>query len=357
MKTYGQQFIDAFDAALESLTVLSHQDYSEEDVRHCISVIGAKAELFLKSIAFPSKNPRHNFASFIDEMVVCGVLATHIQYFHDLRDAYNDAKHDPNVRVTLIESINIINNARKTVAELISKNPGLTTAPVLPQSRRLFWIAAWDHYIDGDTEIHIILPGESQHWLGPPTLDIIYIKIDKWDAVKSELADIGVLRDGRDVLPEQQYTAFQTDSDFLQALVYEGEYRELLATLGKHEHRQKLLPGLNRQDSRHSMVLAFLLASIDVAPMASIESIKTDIQSRAFTAYAVPPNYRHTNAIAGGFIEMLSLIPISEWPKINGPIWLTKEKFDSQLPAAIAKHPDYQIIITSQYGIAMMQNI
>jgi hypothetical protein len=37
MRTYGQQFIDTFDVTLTSLTALSHKDYSEEEVRQCVS--------------------------------------------------------------------------------------------------------------------------------------------------------------------------------------------------------------------------------------------------------------------------------------------------------------------------------
>jgi hypothetical protein len=354
MRTYGQQFIDTFDVTLTSLTALSHKDYSEEEVRQCVSTIGTKTELFLKSIAFPSKNSRHNFASFIDEMAVCGVSAAHVQNFHDLRIAYNNAKHEPNVSVTLVESIDVVANARKTAAELVSKNPGSATSPVCQQSRRVFWIAAWDHYISGDTEVQIILPGESDHWLGPPTLDYINIKLVEWDAVKSELADVGVLRDGRGIIPDKQYTAFNTDSDFLQALVYEGEYRELLAVMGKHELRQGLIAGLNRQDSGQWMVLAFLLATIDAAPNASPANLKAAIQAQAFAEYAVPPDYAHSDIIADGFVDMLSQIPEADWPQINGPLWLSKEKFDTQSAAAIAQHPEYKIVVTSQYGIAKL---
>ncbi|TPW23431.1 hypothetical protein FH712_10060 [Marinobacter nauticus] len=356
VQTYGQQFIDAFDAALTSLESLSHKGYSEEDIRHCVSAIGTRTELFLKSIAFPSKNSRHNFASFIDEMATCGLSVTEIQHFHDLRLAYNKAKHEPNARVTLVETIGVVANARATAVDLVSKNPGLATSPVCPQSRRVFWIAAWDHYTSGDTEVHIVLPGESEHWLGPPTLDYINIKLSEWDAVKSELTDVGVLRDGRGLIPDKQYTAFNADSDFLQALVYEGEYRELLGVLGKHELRQELIAGLNRQDSSQWMVLAFLLATVDVAPNVSPATLKGAIQSQAVAAYAVPPDYAHSEKITDGFVNMLSHIPETEWSRINGPLWLSQEQFDVQSVDAIAQHSEYKIVITSQYTVAKLWN-
>lgn len=352
MTSYGDAFVEAFAESLAALRSLSHSNYSEDNVRQVVSRIGTKTELFLKSIVFPQKDSRGNFASFIDELGTCGVSATHVRYFHDLRHAYNAAKHDPNARVTLVESVATLSNARDAALALVTTNSGAVSLPACASTRRVFWIAAWDHYNSGDTEVHVILPGTSDHWLGPPKLDYINISISEWDNVKSEMADVGVLRDGKGLIPEQQYALFNADSDFLQGLVFEGEYRELLSVLGNHESRQELITGLNRQDSGQAMVLAFMLATIDAASYATPDSIGDAIKSQAVAGYAVPLDYGYADYIANGFANMLSQIRASDWRNITGPVWLSEEQYNKCASDALATHPEYSIIVTRQHTMA-----
>jgi hypothetical protein len=177
----------------------------------------------------------------------------------NLRLAYNAAKHDPNTSVKLLDSIEVIRSAHETAQEIVWRGIGLCTSRVKPNADRVFWIAAWDHYIGGDTEVHVILPGESEHWLRPPMFDVVYINLAEWDQIKSKLSIVGVLKDGKGLIPYPQYVSFQSDGDFLQAMVFEGDYRQLISVLAQHEKRQELIPGLNRHDTGQSMILAYRL--------------------------------------------------------------------------------------------------
>ena len=169
MATYGDVFLEDYRASLDALSRLSHDTYTDQDVRDLASKIGMKTELYLKSTVLPAKNPRDNFVSFINDLSYLGVDQNHIVWFHDLRQIYNKAKHDPNAQVTLIETTEVVQNAQKTAKLIVANSLGDSVRRVRSTATRIYWIAAFDHYIDGDTEIHIIIPGESEHWLGPPT--------------------------------------------------------------------------------------------------------------------------------------------------------------------------------------------
>lgn len=355
MPTYGDQFLGEFQSTLDSLQKLTHVDYVEQQIRDHVSKIGGKTELFLKAVAFPRKNPRHDFVSFINELSTCGIDQQEIDRFHDLRRAYNIAKHNPTTSVTLLDSIDVVRDALATARVIVARNIGLCNSRVNPNANRVFWIAAWDHYIGGDTEVHVILPGDSEHWLGPPTFDIVYVNLSEWDVVKSELSDAGVLKDGKGLIPETQYETFRTDSDFLQAIVFEGDYRRLITVLAQHEKRQELIPGLNRHDTGHSMILAYLLAAVDVlGAVSSVDDLKEAITSRARDVYAVPDDYQHSDVLADGFVELFRQLDEKEWQNITGPIWLSEDRYTRRCEKCTAKHAKYDIAIDSDHVVVAL---
>ena len=234
MPTYGDTFLEEYRNTLEQFTQLTHRAYEEQEVRDLVSKIGTKTELFLKATAFPAKNPRDNFFSFIEELSSVGIDQTHIDFFHELRKLYNDAKHAPNVEVTLLASSKTVQDAQETAKRIVNNSIGYSDRSIRPNSNRVYWIAAWDHYTSGDTEIHILIPGESEHWLGPPTFDMIHIKALEWDDVKSKLAGGGKLSNPDGLIPQKQLDQFNVE-DFLAAFAWEGEYRVLLNILAQHE--------------------------------------------------------------------------------------------------------------------------
>ena len=95
--------------------------------------------------------------------------------------------------------------------------------------------------------------------------------------------------------------------DFREAIVFEGEYRTLIATLATHERREDLLPGLRREDDLDSMFLAFTLASIDAATEEKeLDGNWADaIAKRSVETYAVPANFRLLSQLANEFGQMI----------------------------------------------------
>lgn len=352
MPTYGDVFLGDFRGLLTQLAQLTHKAYDEQDVRDLVSKIGTKTELFLKATAFPVKDPRNNFYSFIDELASVGIDQTHIGWFHDLRKLYNDAKHDPNAQVTLLMATETIGKAEKTANLIVGNSIGNSSQTIRSNSNRVYWIAAWDHYTSGDTEIHILIPGESGHWLGPPTFDMINIKVLEWDDVKFKLSVAGKLSNPVGLIPQNQLDLFK-DDDFLAAFVWEGEYRVLLNVLAQHELRQKLITGLNRQDTGHYMQIAVLMAMLDVIGASySIDDLATNIQSQAIASYGVPPEYTHMEYFIEGLKSLAEKIDINQWPNIHGPKWLSEEQWGSE-ENPIALHANGYIMIDSNFTLAM----
>jgi len=355
MTTYGEKFVAEIETAINSLERLIHIDYEEYQIRDYISSIGIKIEIFLKAVTFPNKNPRDNFHSFINELSSYGIEQNAIDKLHAFRRLYNNAKHAPNATITLLHSIEISKNTLEAIRQIVRNNIGMSGRQSSPNINRVYWIAAWDHYIGGDTEVHIILPGESKHWLGPPTFDIIYIRMEAWDTVKSELSNVGALKDGKNLIPKNLYDSFSAEGDFLAALVFEGDYRNLITVLAQYEKRQELLSGLNRHDSRQSMMLAYLLAAADViGTVSNIDELKVAMIDRAHEVYAVPNDYNYSELIADNFVKLFCQLDYKDWQDITGPVWVSEEQYSKRSNNSKAKHNKYPIIIDSDNILVML---
>ena len=309
----------------------------------------------MKSVVLPGGNPRNTFEWFINELPTVAIDQPARSHLHAVRRKYNAAKHDPAIVIPLLEATQLVEDARTAVDEIAAKGVGSVAAVVNPHLQRVFWIAVWDHYAHGDSEVHVILPGESEHWLGPPTFDIIYVSISAWDAIVASLPLVGTFKSGKGLIPDARYDSFNSDSDFLGAWVFEGDYRSLITTLAQHELRQELIPGLNRHESSGSMILAFLLASVDVAgSIGNPKDLAPEIIKQATSVYAVPVEYRHSRYLADNLADMFQKIPHPDWSRISGPIWMGESGYGQFAPTSRAKHPKYSIIIDQDYVVRML---
>jgi len=355
MATYGGKLLAELEEAKASLQKLTHINYDPSQVRDVLSIVGAKVEIFLKAIALPGRNPRNTFEWFIDELVNIPIDVAFREKLHLLRRRYNAAKHDPTVIIPLLEATQIVEDARASIFAIVEKNAGSVGVVINPYMHRVFWVAVWDNYIHGDSDVHIILPGESSHWLGPPTFDIIHIEISAWDSVKASLQLLGIFKTGQGLIPEKQYEVFNDDSNFLGAWVFEGDYRNLITTLAQYELRLDLLPGLNRHENRGSMILAFLLAGIDVVgSVADPTALAPAIIRQATAVYAVPADFQHLGSFADNLATMFQMIEHQEWSRISGPVWMSNPGYTSLAQTTLAKHSKYDIIVDRDYVVRML---
>lgn len=354
MPTFGEKFIGVFDDGITALDALSRIAYTEAEIRNIVSGIGTATELFLKSVVLPNKPTRKGFEWFINELASVGVACRVIGALHDLRLFYNRAKHEPNTAIHLTEALETIKAAAGAATTLVATGVGRSDSQAPSSTRRVFWIAAWDHFLGGDTEISIFLPGNLVNGWAPPALDEILVEMQSWDQIKDRLNDVGVLRDGKHLVSPDVYDFLQQEGDFLACLVYEGDHRELITILASYEKVQDLLPGLNRADSQQAMALASITAALDSLPSATPDNLVHLIVQQAVGSYAVPEDYPYLTDFAKGLGAMFSAVPHDDWSQIHGPFWLSSETFASESETAVSRHPEWNVMITKDLAVAQL---
>jgi hypothetical protein len=355
MPTHAENAIRELQAHKGALQRLTQTNYMEEQVRDIMGAAGARAEIFLRAFVFPSKSHRDNFESFIDELRTIPIDEKLVADFQQFRHRYNVAKHKPHRRVDVLDAIRGLENVIAVVEGIGAKKVGLSGSAVGPHSKRVFWIVVWDHYAHGDSTVGIFLPAESESWLGPPVFDTICIAIDAWDSAKKAMGEIGIFASWEGIVPESEYQKLREDSDFLGVWVFEGDYSGLIKTLAQFELRQELIPGMNRHEHTRSMVIAHLMASIDVVGGEGDidEQLVTRIEQQA-EAYAVPPELPHGKALAQGMVNMLSEIDREERANVSGPVWVREDEYTVLAAACKAKHAEYDIIVDEELIVRML---
>ncbi len=347
MATYLEHLLQKLDSATIEVQELSRKDYTFDDINSIVVSCGSELEIFLKLAAFPSKNQRHNFVQFINELLTVGVSQMDIDILHELRLAYNTSKHDPMHEPELLKVKNLVNNVINSISKLTTLSLGRITEQVAIRHRRVLWFFAWDHYIGGDTEISIMIPSMEDEL--PRALDDIYINMSAWDTVKTELALVGSVAFGKELFPEKVYKFYSNESDFLTGGIFEGEYKNLLKTFAKYELKQELIQGLNRHDSPFSMLQASILAMVEVAPVLDTEptreNLQTLISSSCVNNYAVPSDYSHLPKFVDAIANMLKKLDFSLWKVLSGPTWIGKSSFNIEAKKSLVINEELNILI------------
>jgi hypothetical protein len=132
-------------------------DHTPNDFNDLLIRVGASVEVFLKDHVYGGVN-RRNFVALIDDLYPLGLSAESQALLHDLRLAYNEAKHNPSYTAEIQSVAKVLGNAESALKEVTHLSVGTMQTPVSPSFRRLMWFAAWDHVIGGDTEVGIFLP-------------------------------------------------------------------------------------------------------------------------------------------------------------------------------------------------------
>lgn len=348
MATYGERFEAQVDADLEAARGLGERHYSPEEVRGLVSAAGTRLELFLKGVAFAGANTQDTLHNFINRLPRQGASQGTVGVLHDLRKEYNSVKHDPAHEPTLLAVVDLLRRLPQAAHEVVALGLGITGRPVREGSRRVFWVAARDHYIGGDTEVHIYLPARPGGWPVPPSFDLVYVDMGSWDGIKETLVLVGEVANAEGHFPERMLEELWGEDGFLEALAFEGDYRSLLTTLTQHEKRLDLIPGLRRQDSPAAMIQAFLLAAIDVAGVAGEadeQEVDREIRAQASQVYAVPQDLRGTDDLAGGMARMICRVDPADRPSLAGPVFVDPRGFEAREGGALASHPDLRVLV------------
>jgi hypothetical protein len=351
MTTRGEGIVGAAGQAYAEAVALSGRDHTPQEFAGFLKDLGSDVEVFLKDAVYAGTQNNTNFVALINGLPGLGLPHAVSAPLHALRQGYNAAKHNPNYAPAVNDVIGILDGAKGALTTIRDSGVGQVTAPVVRSYRRVFWFAAWDHYIGGDTEIHLMLPITEGDWA--PGLDIIYIDMKSWDVVRETLLAAGSLYLGKGTVPDKHYDSWAAEGDFLAGGRYEGNYRDLLRLLAAHERVEDLIPFLKRENDAAAMHAAAVMAAVDVVTTGQIieeqEALTELIAVLAANTYAAPRNSPYIKHLAPRLAKMLLAIGPPVRAAMSGPHWVTAATFDKEAAAA-SLCPDHPKIAVTDDG-------
>lgn len=342
MRTKADVIIDVVDQGYAEAFKMSGRDHTPRELASFLQNVGAEVELFLRADVYEGKRRSWNFKKLIDELVSLGVSQQVADDLHSLRNAYNDAKHDPNYPAPIAEVLNVLSVAASALRDLKAARLGTTNAPASQSYRRLFWIAGWDFFASGVTEVAVMLPTADDRF--PPRFDSIHLTCSGWTEVTNHFIAAEKLRLGRGTVPDRIYDRWKNEGDLADGGVFDGEYRELVTVLAEHiapaERERRLIAGLRRENHKDAMVNALLMAAVDVCQAGQLPQDEDELAEwiaiNAAYRYAAP----HDASISMDFAPMLASLILSVPPAkvhtVTGPYWLSRASVEAALPSAIA---------------------
>ena len=211
------------------------------------------------------------------------------------------------------------------VKAVVSKGLGMTSAPVEQVVNRLLWVSGYDVYVGGVTEVYVSLPLPED--LFATHIDVVWIKGESWDEMKAELMATGSFFYGAEHFAPNVFESFE-EGDFINAGVWDGDYRLLVSILSRYEDRptaDELIPSLRRNDMRPAVLSSIALAAIDVATASptvlAAQQLAEAILKQADRTYAMPGVRPWVASAATHLADMIAQIPFSEWRELSGPYW------------------------------------
>jgi len=333
LSTYGQAIASEADDVLQLLNQYIIEGYDASDIKNLLSKIASAIELFLKRDVFPTKNNRDNFYSFIEELKVYSISQTNVNFIHNIRLAYNDAKHDPNSSISILQVKELLENLKLVVGDILIAGIGRVNSSIRAATTRVFWICAWDHYVGGETEVTVFLPSEYDGFLGATSVDHVSIHGLKWDDFKVNLPNFGAVHPHEGLIPEGQVKFWLSEGDCLTPFVFEGEYSSLIICLSKYLKDVDLISGLAREDAPVNLLQTSVMAVSDSYandPSAPKESQSTSALTLANNQYAVLPKFNdRIDYYISKVVDVIDQVPLHVKSALTGPIWITKDAYDS----------------------------
>lgn len=137
----GEEMKGALEGAIADLKRLHLAHYTDEDVRGIIEDVGSRTERFFRTAVFPGLDPATSFDTAINGLKSLGFSKVLRANLHELRELYNDAKHDPSKPIRLKIATDILNRCRSALENLIAARPGQVGSAVEAAVSRLLWIS------------------------------------------------------------------------------------------------------------------------------------------------------------------------------------------------------------------------
>jgi hypothetical protein len=348
MRTHSDDIVQMAGQICKNSIVLAGRDHSPNDFRSFLTDLGAAVEVFLKDHVYVGRHRRWTFEQLIDGLEPLSVSAQDRNILHGLRLAYNKAKHDPTYDAPVRPVITVLAESRDALSNIAALRLGDSDQPSNAVLRRLLWFAAWDHYIGGDTEFSIFLPCSPDLDI-PPGFETIYLKMKEWDAIKAELSNAGQLCLGRTCVPEKFVDFWSNQGDFLDAGSYEGDLRDMIAVLARHERVEDILPKLKRESEPYSMLAAVLFAITDIARLGPLPDDSTvlcqSIIKAAGMHYAAPRSSALLQKCATAIASLISKCAKEVRAQVNGPLWVGHVRYAELESEKLFQSDDVKVMV------------
>ncbi|MDH8702654.1 hypothetical protein M2138_002022 [Dysgonomonadaceae bacterium PH5-43] len=264
MRTKGTALLDKFQSAIKEIERLVLISHNEDDYSDIIKSIGGEVEKFLKSTIFQGTKNNKNFNELINELAPLGIPQEKIDFLHTFRKTYNSYKHDANYTSSIESCKEILKNAQLAIDDINNLGIGSVNKPNQVQSKRTVWLAGWDDYIGGMTEVSIFIPDNSFDF--PPAIEHFNIDINGWYPVIEKFQATGELLMGEEHIPDNIYKIWMSGSDFMGAGKFTGDIAELVKDLSSYINKDKealLLSDLKRKNDFSSAKTAIILSLYD----------------------------------------------------------------------------------------------
>lgn len=349
MRTKVEVVKDILKQTIIAVQHLAGESHSAKEVGEYVQSAGAEVELFLKESVFTGRSS-DRFFNLIESLTIFGMSAKGINSLHDLRNKYNKFKHDPNVGSSTVESLRVMEDALTALDELSKIGPSSIHEPLIRKYTRILWIAGWDHFTSGDTEVHIMLPYEEGEFI--LAIDYYNIKWEGWQKIVDRFITERSLVMGTNSFPQNVYSRFQ-EGDFIDAGVFTGDYRELVIELSKwvnYKHDEELVPILQRKNNSRSILTAILFGTMEVMAQgrytADVFEFTNRLISEAEFQYGADRNSVYIKPFAIAVAKLIIDLDDVSRASLMGPIWVSLKKFDRLKTEAITNSEDLRILVT-----------
>jgi len=340
MTTRGEAMTKDAESTLRKMTALTKQSFSRADLSALIEPFTSRLEYFFKAVVFPTCNRRTNLHDLIENLGPLGLSNSDVAALQGLRILYNTSKHDPDVELQSQDCARLLQG----VADALKAISGIGIASVDATHEQslntVVYVGFWDHYVGGETEVGLFLP--SDHWMGTTPISTFHFPMSSWDHLKPLLAGHPRYSRGEEALGAALWKSFSGEGDFLDAGVWEGDARELLALLSAHndeELEKAVIPFLARRNNSVSVGIALISAAVDIVradPTLTGEELRNRVENRAKDEYAAETKTPHGQQISDCVIDCLESIQPSQRVAISGPAFrLYSEKDDGKLKLPI----------------------
>lgn len=264
MRSNGTALLEKFNITLKEILRLISISHNEEDYSSQTKILGGEIEKFLKDSVYLGVKNNQNFMSLIDDLNAIGIEQNHIESLHSFRIYYNNYKHNPSFTSDILECKKIVESTIAAIVRILATGIGKINQPYIKSSKRIIWLAAWDDYLGGMSEIAIFPPNYSVNF--PPSIEVYNIDFSGWDKLKDKFVSSGELKLGREFISEIAYDSWSKEGDFINAGVFNGDVADLFKEISSHINSKKedeLLPSLKRENDFSSVKSSFAFAVFD----------------------------------------------------------------------------------------------